>query len=485
MEQNYLKDLIDRNPGCYETQLVLGMIHSQNVFRQASQFVCPLNPKDMTHRHDFTTRRYNFLFPVISSVWQLFGNQQVAFKIPKALLKAHLEADAQTGILSMQLEVARELLQELDALYPDVDPQPEFLAALLGPGFGYWLDCRIGRAAADMVFNASRATILTPDGLQAILNKFNAGRANLTSRAVSGQDLIKSTIKVQPWLAAHSLPRTMKALGGGFVRGEATMIAGINGGGKTVLATQLTRDFILQGIKVAYVTTEQRPVDMMARILTSHLKVNFERFTNRPEVVGVNPDAVVELSMIPQSILDEPQHQEGLIKMTSALANLQFIDWSDGSGLTVTSNLGPDLDKLALQGFVPQIVIFDWIGSALDHASTKQIELRHLYHQAADFLISYGKQKNLVVIIMAQFDKVAAHNKERPGMNMLSECKTMTNNLTNFIGITALMEQGSTSQAVFRHKQNLFMAKTRSGVGGLIPFNRDFHIQTLTEIKIA
>ena len=165
MEKNYLKDLIDRNPGCYEKQLVLGMLHSQSLFKQASQFVCLLNPKDKTYPHDFVTRRYNYLFPVIASIWQIFGNNTVSFKIPKEMLRAHLEADAQTGILSMQMEVARELLEEIDSLYPADEPSQELLANLLGDGFAYWLDCRIARKAADTMFNASRAEVLTTSTL--------------------------------------------------------------------------------------------------------------------------------------------------------------------------------------------------------------------------------------------------------------------------------------------------------------------------------
>ncbi len=45
------------------------------------------------------------------------------------------------------------------------------------------------------------------------------------------------------------------------------------------------------------------------------------------------------------------------------------------------------------------------------------------------------------MIMSAQLDKsVVLPKKTYVDMSMLSECKTMTNNLTNFIGITSLRD---------------------------------------------
>ena len=484
MEQNYLKALIDQNPGCFEKQLILGAIQSQSVFKQMSQVVCVRNPKDGTHSHDFTTRRYNFLFPVIASVWQIFGNAEVSFGLPQITLQAAIEADATTGMLSMQLEVARELLAELSDFFPATPPAKEFLGGLMGDGFAYWQDCRLARTFSDVNFNASRATIQTLDDIQSQLDRFRSVKVNTTNRIVSPQDYIKSKIKIQPFITARSLPRLMKTIGGGFVRKEATMVCAMTGGGKTVLACQFARDFMLQGIPTAYVTTEQPPDQLTIRKIVGHLQCNIEVFTNRPEAVNQNPDACIEVDAMPRIIMEDPRFVEGLTQISDAFANLRHVDWSKGEGLTVNANLGAEFQKMESTGFNPQVLIFDWIGSALDASAGKDVKIHELYCRAAKWLIDYGKAKNCVVIVMAQLDKVRSINKPKPDVSMIGNSKNMIDNFTNCIMISSMME-GDASSGLHKPRQNLFVAKGRNGPGGVVPFQRDFHRQNCTEIGVS
>jgi len=480
-----IKTLIDTNPGFFERQIIVGMIQNQGFFRKVKPSICPLDPKTQTSRHDFTTRRYNFLLPVIHLAWGMFGDAIINFPLPKEMIMQHIVASAERGVLAAQHDIARELLEELDSLYPAEAPSQALLAGLMGESFVYWLDCRIARTTTDLLFNQSRAQIITMADIQSV---FDTARRNLPSakdRCVSAADLMRATIRLRPSVAAHSLPLLMKAIGGGFRITETTMVAGTNGGGKTVLATQLARDFAIQGVKTAYVTTEQKPQDMLARLISSHLNVAFDNFTNRPELINQSPDQDIEISVLPPWLLTDSRYADGVAKLGESLGNLQFIDWSAGSSLTVTGDLMPEIEGLQRKGFDPQIIIFDWIGSALDHGAARLTELRHLYQQAADGLINFGKANNKIVIVMAQLDKVAATNKEKPGMRMLSECKTMTNNITNFIGITSLLESGASSREVYRRKQFLYVEKARLGTGGSVPVEREFEVQRFKECKFT
>lgn len=480
-----IKTLIDTNPGFFERQIIVGMMQNQGFFRKVKPSICPLDPKTQTSRHDFTTRRYNFLLPVIHLAWGMFGEAIINFPLPKEMIKQHIVASAERGVLAAQHDIARELLEELDSLYPAEAPSQALLAGLMGESFVYWLDCRIARTTTDLLFNQSRAQIITMADIQSV---FDTARRNLPSakdRCVSAADFMTATMLYRPSVAAHSLPMLMKTMAGGFRTGETTMIAGTNGGGKTVLATQLARDFALQGIKTAYVTTEQKPAEMFVRLISSHLNVGFDNFTTRPELIDQAPDKQIELKILPPWLFTDGRFTDGLAKLGESLQNLQFIDWSEGSGLTVTGDLMPEIEGLQRKGFDPQIIIFDWIGSALDHGAERLTELRHLYQQAADGLINFGKSQDKIVIVMAQFDKVAATNKEKPGMRMLSECKTMSNNISNFIGITSLLENGAGSKEVFRRNQFLYVEKARKGTMGSVPVEREFEVQRFKERKFT
>lgn len=480
-----LKNLIDQAPLSYERFLVLGMIQSQTFFRTVRAYLCPRDQKSGLHRHDFVTKRFNHLFPILAAYWGIWENLVAPSGVPKKVLADMVIDAANQGRIPM--DVAQELTQDIEIDFFVTPLGEEFLRAIQGDAFAYWLDLRIAQTAIDQIYQRSRAMTVTLDNLDQHMVKMKQGRANVQSRAVQGNGLLRSKMLFRPRIKAVSMPRLMQVLGGGFAQRETTMIAGTNGGGKTVMACQLTRDFIIQGYKVAYVTTEQIPMDLTARIVSNHMNVRFEHFTQRPEIMAAIKDTsqTYEIAALPEFLWTDPTYSQQMLTFEQQFANVVFIDWSKGQGLSAQANFIPEMEKLQASGFEPDAIIFDWIGGGLDQARRRDVDLRHLYQETADFLIDYGKTKEKIMILMAQFDKVKATNNIRPRMADLSECKTMSNNVTNFIGITSLLEKGDTTEQVFRIKQHLFAEKTRNGEGGLIPFQRDYHVQRLAELKNA
>lgn len=97
-------------------------------------------------------------------------------------------------------------------------------------------------------------------------------------------------------------------------------------------------------------------------------------------------------------------------------------------------------------------------------------------------MINHAKRTNKHVIAFAQFDKMKAENKAFVEMNMLSECKTMTNNQTNFIGITSLVDKNPREgQPIRQMQQNLCVSKSTHGPGGMIKVGALFQFQRMTE----
>lgn len=252
----------------------------------------------------------------------------------------------------------------------------------------------------------------------------------------------------------------------------------------TVLSTQLARDFSQLGHrKVAYVTTEQPPTELMARIASNHLQINYNHFTARKDL-GNATDYDREVSVIPQWIWDDPQYQEGLKSLEEVMSRIVFLDWSQGKGQSIAQNLEAELDALEATDFDPDILLIDWIGGGLDKGLEGKIDLRLVYQQAADWGVSYAKRRRKVVIEMAQFDRVKAMGKSKCGSAWLSECKTMGNNMTNFVGISAAVEDGS-EDSVFSINQFLYVEKSRDGTGGNIPVERHFHFQRFRDKAAA
>jgi hypothetical protein len=156
-----------------------------------------------------------------------------------------------------------------------------------------------------------------------------------------------------------------------------------------------------------------------------------------------------------------------------------YLDWSQGQGLTIPGHLDQEIEQLGNLGWSPDFIIFDWIGGGLE-SSKQRDHLRHLYQESADYIVTHCKKTGRSAIVLAQLDKTKATNRQRTTMDMLSECKSMPNNYTNFVGISALREDaevaGGTDRNLGLH-QFLNVEKSRQGPGGLVPVEAYFRFQ--------
>jgi len=292
--------------------------------------------------------------------------------------------------------------------------------------------------------------------------------------------------KIKPCVPLHAFPGLSEALGGGFFWGDSTMVAGINAGGKSVLMMQFADAFVQQGYRTVLFTTERRPDELFMRCVSNRLGVDLRRLNDTSKNIQ---NEEIELDYIPDWVWSNPSMSAEMEVIQRQYGdNLLFMDWSKGENLSIPSNFDPTMEQIERTGWNPQVVLFDWIGGGLDIVKEKD-KLRMYYAQAADHLINHGKRKNRSMIMAAQLDKnVVLPGKNYVDMSMLSECKTMTNNLTNFIGITTLRDskahEGEGAHTVMHRRQNLCVAKaTRGKTGMIIPVNADFQYQRFTEIK--
>ena len=245
------------------------------------------------------------------------------------------------------------------------------------------------------------------------------------------------------------------------------------------MACQFALDFALQRRKTVYVTTEMKPPSLVARMASNYLKADYGLFTQRAEVQNKIVEGQVaetkEVSAMPDSMWKDKNHGPALLKLDAALTeNLVFLDWSGGAGKSAVQHLDGEIDKIIAGGFIPEAVIFDWIGGGLDH-SDKNLELREVYKNTAEHLINYAKRQSCIMIMFAQLDKVLAMGKQKCGFRMVSECKSMADNVWNYIGISAILDQSN--GGIYETNQWLYIEKCRDGKGGLVAVERHFHLQ--------
>jgi len=483
---DFVESEITKNPVTYERNLMAALVHSHRLYLALSGSLCPWDSVRGVRRPDFSVSHYNVLYEAIASFWGMFGSQAITkVPIPQSQLEAILIDWNNTGRVGGS--IIEKILEEVrDDLYK-MEITDEFIDhALVGKPFQHWLSLRLSKRVIDEFSDTAKRRVMTLDDCKGIVNYYGRMTPSVNDIPKSGGSYMRSKIVVAPKLST-SLPGLDATLAGGFAMGDTTLVAGVTGGGKTVLAMQFALDFVKQCRHVVYVTTEQPPSDLIARGASNYASIPFDKFTQRKDVQnqlkkGETPIAK-EVSVIPDDMWTDHNTGPSLLEMEKLTTeHLLFIDWSRGCGKSIEQDFAAEADRVVSTGFKPEIWIFDWIGGGLDK-SDKNIDLRLIYQNAIDYLIEYGKRTRQAVIAFAQFDLTKAMNRPQPGMAMVSECKTMAKNCANFIGISAIYDK--TNKKVFDIRQNLFVEKSRYSIGGIVPVQRQFWYQRFRGTSMA
>jgi hypothetical protein len=466
-----------------EREIIFGMLSSYRFYRDLRDIVCPWDPDRMQHRLDFSTPRYNTLYRAIDSFYRRFDRLTApspTLRLPCRVLHNTLVDWANKN--AVPASIADELLAEIleEESFTDSLDYESLRALSDGPAFKDWLKARVLEQTVGHIQSQKGLGALTLDNLGEMLERAKTATAATTEEnyynagnIIHGRRIISSCIPIP------GFNKLNQAIGGGLYRGEGTMVAGCNGGGKTILCMQIAKGLALAGCNTMVYTTERRPHELLLRTIADELSIDITRL-NTPG----NLDRTIEhdLAYVPDDLWNNPTLATKLNSLYEVYnQHLLIVDWSKGQGYSVKSHLEADVANVERKGWVPAVILFDWIGGGIDALAQKD-QLRLYYQEAADGLINHAKRTNKHVIAFAQFDKVKAENKDFVEMNMLSECKTMTNNQTNFIGITSLVDKNPREgQPLRRTKQFLCVSKSTHGPGGKIQVDAMFHFQRVKE----
>jgi archaellum biogenesis ATPase FlaH len=465
-----------------EREIFFGAVASYNFYKLVRNNVCPYDAEKRTCRPDFSIERYNIAWAFIVAYWQRFENitLQRDLSIPTETLCAFvIDCANRSGLV---VDVAKQITDEIvEEVGYTANLTYESLKALAeSSAFNEWLESRLLSQVTGTIAAQKNLGYLTMDTLEEAVAKARRAITPVKNDYfVNGANFLFGKRKIRPSVPITAFPNLSRALGGGLFWGEATMVAGINAGGKTIVTMQLARDFAYQSINTVVFTTERKPEELFVRSVSELLNVDIGRLMTVPATVNQE----VEINYIPDWVWSHPGDAARLERMYDVYSqHLLFIDWSKGQGATISESFEQVMQQIEQTGWMPQIVIFDWIGGGLDVIENKDW-LRMYYQSAADCLINHSKRTNRHVIMTAQLNK----EKVKPStnfvdMSMLSECLTMTNNLTNFIGITAKRDQNLKPGAATVQKfQNLCAAKATHGPGGIIPVEAQFNVQRFME----
>lgn len=481
---NVVEDLLTRqfntNPAAVERWILLGILRSLRFYRTCRGKLCP-PLTDGRLRQDFLTQRYNHLYAAVNRYWRLLdrapANQDM--EAPKHLIQALLQDDRDQGRLTEHDH--QQLVAELDTFfYGSPTVAPEVIQGLHNP-LKVWLDLRMATMALNASYLDAQTRRLSMTNLNETIGTYRRAANMEETRVVNPAGLLDAR-RIFYQRIATSLPDLNVRLGGGFGRGEVALVASANGGGKTVFGCQQAVYSTQQGLRVAYFTTEQTPLDLTYRMLSNRANVDLKYFTNREELRVLDRVQMLELETLPSVFRSDPGARLGLKAFQREVApRLGFMDWANGAAPIVQDAFEPAMDVMAENlGGAPELVIFDWIGGAMEHGKDKE-HLRHYYYDAVNFLVNYAKSHpSVAIIVMAQINKVAAERAHAIKMVHLAECKAMSDNVTVFIGISSLNHKTKEGELTVDNPadiQCINVQKARSGKPGAVAVLRQFQYQ--------
>jgi replicative DNA helicase len=258
------------------------------------------------------------------------------------------------------------------------------------------------------------------------------------------------------------------ATGGGVALKEATLIIGPPGGGKTVLTCQLASNMAIAGIPTLLISTEESGDRLYPRIVSNHCNVP----------IGLIKDGVKAESL-------QPEQREKFNQLCGRLTPdvFRIVNWDDHAK-DIESNFEALYEQAAkAMGRPPRAVFLDWLGGALGRNTTNDASaFRMILKRGACTMAAIAKQYNIHTITFAQASLNQCINKVRVDATMLSENKTLHEDMTNVWGLTVMLDPDANADTgaegpVFKPEQYIYVSKSRRGVNKKIPVRTDFGYQ--------
>lgn len=243
--------------------------------------------------------------------------------------------------------------------------------------------------------------------------------------------------------------------------GDAWLAFGHPGGGKTNLACQTAGHTAAKGKLVAYITTEVKKGTILQRCCSAE-------------------------SGIPYSVLKAMNGNRGHAQaavfaewVNSIGRNITIFDYREVDGSTYKEKF-----KRMMEAFqrkydrVPDLMIWDWIGKALDSGFTDAWQKREAYNGVAAMMVDAADEYDNASLTLAQASK-ECKNRTNLTEQDTADSRSLADGMEGVVGITSLMdttEKNTSTQECHKEFQFLVVCKCREEEALRIAVKRRFDL---------
>jgi len=260
------------------------------------------------------------------------------------------------------------------------------------------------------------------------------------------------------------------ALGGGFRKGEATLVGGPTGGGKTVLACQLAFEFGASGAKVALFSTEHSADELLPRFIANATNTEYGRLLEGSEL---------DYSQVVRSLAADPRTRSSMAQLCAAFdTNTRIVELDLQAYSPMRQILDRELGKLRNDGFVPDVLIYDWLGSNERQGGTDLFKIRRRFKESADSFAACCARNGLAGVVFCQVAMGLVGNKTTSiRSHMVADAKNMMEHMAHFVGISSLHESGRGEETGRLQRHQYFHVESKTGSAQKVPVEQQFEYQ--------
>jgi hypothetical protein len=458
------KQIADKDPAKFEKLVLVALDNFPEVFKRYKDQLGRSNG-GVGWRDDFAIPAHNAIYRAISEYHNVMSGKDNVPPVSEDLLRLLLTMQAENASPNIGLDEVDEAISYMRELRTQ-DKASAVMIAM--DGMEWWLQKR--RLSSWINITQATDSWDPHEMLGGMLEATqDLGRLGKSTSHAFGES-IDMKLPKQDRIPIPNLMGLTTALGGGFARREHTMFISPTGGGKTVMACQISLGLVLQGLKGILVTTEQRPNELEPRIVSAACEIPFDRI-----VGGINVDT------------DIPPSAVGKYNDLRARMRDRFWieDWTEDPSLSVVADLKNMVTNYKRKHGGLDFVVLDWIGGALGSMTPDAIDrIRHLYQFTADCMASLAVQEDLITVSFVQANTQQARNKRKVDMSMIAENKMLGRNATYVFGISAMENDGGEGdrQVTYRDDQWCHCAKGRKSQAAGFKLQRQFHFQRFANI---
>lgn len=461
-------------PQQFERLLLTALCQSYHLYLRLRETVCPIIQDLGVNRMDFSTRILNECYRWIDIYYRYFENRPPSQDcgIDMASMESFLSLQVQRGLISH--EDATAMFEELSTDVREMQLSPEFRDALVSsPAFQEWIGVRALQYEASLLIRLSREGALRKRHLQRSVERLEQNSGSSSVHTI--EQIVNEPMPIN-WAMPTGINGLDAALNGGIRSGTMSMFGALSGGGKTALASQMGSEASMSDLNVLYVSTEQPRSEIVQRILSNRLDIDFSEFQRTAA-----RDADREYNLMPSHMLAMPPVRERYSNVIQQLQmRLRVADWSSEEK-TLVGGLEAEINSMP-DAWRPHVIVVDWIGGALTRGVSYD-KIRHVFNDAANHLARFARNNDVVVIAFAQINKSQVGPKtRRVTMAHLQESKIMADQASMFVGISGLRAEGD-AEGQLASRQFFNIDKCRYAATGMVPVRPQFNHQRFVDVS--